>query len=166
MMLRLAGVALALGLLGSLLVGTRVPVAVTRADRAAIRLAWRALGEAALHCRTPSAEELARLPAHMRQREICERRLPTFRLVVELDGERIIAERVEPAGAAGDRAAVVLRELPVAAGPHRLRIEFGPEEASAPPKRLERSFTLAAGEVALAMEDPTTRALVLRLPAR
>ncbi len=163
---RLAGAALVLGLLGALLVGTQVPFAVTRADRAAIRLAWRALGEAALHCRTPSAEELARLPVHMRQREICERRLPTFRLAVELDGERILDERIEPAGAAGDRAAVVLRELPVASGPHRLRIEFAPEDALASPKRLDRSFTLAPGEVALAMEDPTTRALVLRMPAR
>jgi hypothetical protein len=162
-MMRLAGLVLALGLLVALAAGTQIPFAATPPNTAAVRLAWRALGEAALHCRTPSAEELARLPVHMRRREICERRLPTFRLVVELDGARVVDERIAPAGSAGDRAAVVLRELPVAPGAHRLRIEFAAEgEAPGPPKRLDQRVVLGAGQVALAMEDPETRGLVLR----
>lgn len=162
-MMRLAGLALALALLAALAAGTRAPYAVNPPDAAAIRLAWRALGEAALHCRTASPEELARLPAHMRQKQICERRLPTFELEVELDGAQVIDERIAPAGAAGDRAAVVLRELRVAPGPHRLRIEFEAEDdAAGPAKRLDRTLTLAAGEVALVLEDAATRQLVLR----
>jgi hypothetical protein len=165
-MTRLAGVALALALLGALAWGTRAPLPASAED-AAIRLAWRALGEAALHCRTPSAEELARLPAHMRRKEICERRLPTFRLEVDVDGVRVVEDRVEPAGAAGDRPAVVLRELAVAPGDHRLRVSFRAErEGAAPPKLLDRRFALAAGEVALVMEDPASRELVLRTRGR
>jgi len=166
-MTRLAGFALALALLGALAFGTRAPYAAHAPQAATIRLAWRALGEAALHCRTPSAEELARLPVHMRRKEICERRLPTFRLEVAVDGALVLDERIAPAGAAGDRAAVVLRELPVAPGEHRLQIEFAAEgEGDAPPKRLDRALSLAAGEVALVMEDPTTRGLVLRARSR
>lgn len=161
-MMRIAGVALAVGLLGALLAGTRAPYAVHAPDSAAIRLAWRALGEAALHCRTPSAEEQAGLPAHMRRKQICERRLPTFALRVAIDGARVLDERVAPAGAAGDRAAVVLRELAVTPGAHRLQIEFAAEQAGARAKRLDQVITLAPRQVALVMEDPATRELVLR----
>lgn len=160
-MMRLAGLALVLGTLAALALGTRAPYLASRPDAAAIRLAWRALGEAALHCRTPSAEEQAGLPAHMRRPQICERRLPTFQLRVAIDGAPRLDERIAPAGAAGDRAAVVLRELAVAPGERRLQVEFAPEEAGAEPKRLDRVLHLAAGEVALVMEDPATRALVL-----
>jgi hypothetical protein len=166
-MMRFAGLALALALLGALAFGTRAPYAANGPDVAAVRLAWRALGEAALHCRTPSAEELARLPVHMRRKEICERRLPTFRLAVALDGVRVVDESIAPAGAAGDRAAVVLRELPVAPGAHRLQIEFAAEgEGGAPPKLLDLELRLAAGDVVLVMEDPTTRGLVLQARGR
>jgi hypothetical protein len=158
---------LVLALFGALAAGTRAPYAAHAADAAAIRLSWRALGEAALHCRTPSAEELAQLPVHMRRKEICERRLPTFRLQVAIDGVRVLDERIAPAGAAGDRAAVVLRELPVAPGVHRLRIEFAAEGgAAAPPKRLDRALSVAPREVMLVMEDPATRQLVLRARGR
>ena len=167
-MTRLAGLALALGLLAALVAGTRAPYTANVGDAATLRLAWRALGEAALHCRTPSAEELARLPVHMRRKQICERRLPTFALRVAIDGARVLDERILPAGAAGDRAAVVLRELSLAPGPHRLEIEFAPDDAedAAPPKRLARELELAPGEVALVMEDPATRQLVLRARER
>ena len=167
-MTRLAGPALALGLVAALLAGTRAPYAANPADGAALRLAWRALGEAALDCRTPSAEELARLPVHMRRKQICERRLPTFSLRVAVDGAQLLDERIAPAGAAGDRAAVVLRELSLAPGRHRLEIEFVPEDAggAARPKRLDRELQLAPGEVALVMEDAATRELVLRSRGR
>jgi hypothetical protein len=173
-MMRLAGVLLALALLGSLLAGTRAPYAVHAPDAAAIRLAWRALGEAALHCRTPSEAEQAGLPAHMRRKQICERRLPTFRLRVAIDGADVLDESIVPAGAAGDRAAVVLRELPVAPGAHRLEIEFAAENEAPPadaaslvrPKRLATDVTLAPGEILLVMEDPATRELIVHATRR
>jgi hypothetical protein len=163
-MTRLVGLALALALLGALVAGTRAPYAAYPGDGAVLRLAWRALGEASLRCRTPSAEELARLPVHMRRQQICERRLPTFVLRVAVDGERLLDERIAPAGAAGDRAAVVLRELPLAPGVHRLEVEFAPEEVggAGQQKRLEREIRLAPGEVALVLEDAATRELVVR----
>jgi hypothetical protein len=149
-------------LLAALAVGTRVPFQAHGPDAAMLRLAWRALGEASLECRKPSAEELARLPIHMRRPEICERRLPTFRLVVELDGARVLEESVAPAGAAGDRPAVVLRELPIAPGAHELLVTFAPESGAAAAKRLSERIRVEAGEVALIAEDPQTRELAWR----
>jgi hypothetical protein len=102
----------------------------------------------------------------MRRSEICERRLPTFRLRVEVDGALCLDERVAPAGAAGDRAAVVLRELPLAPGQTELRVRFEAEEGEAAPKELVQRLVLRAGEVVLVMEDPATRALVLRTRER
>lgn len=149
-------------LLGLLALGSRVPYAPNASGAALIRLSWRAHGEAALHCRTPSAEELARLPVHMRRREICERRLPSFRLAVQIDGRDTLDERIAPAGAHGDRPAVVLRELRVPPGAHELRVAFTAIQGEAPPRHLERTLQLARGDVALVMEDPDSRTLVLR----
>ncbi|HEU4431580.1 MAG TPA: hypothetical protein VFT98_22660 [Myxococcota bacterium] len=161
---RVPGALIGLGLLAAIALGTRAPFELGSPSRAALRLAWRAHGEAALQCRRPSAEELARLPVHMRREEICERRLPTFRLVVEIDGARALAESVAPSGAAGDRAAVVLRELPLAPGAHELNVTFEPEQGGAAAKRLSRRIHVRPGEVALVMEDPHTRELVVRGP--
>jgi hypothetical protein len=161
---RAPGALIGLGLLAAIAFGTRMSFEPSPSAGAALRLAWRAHGEAALECRTPSAEELARLPVHMRRKEICERRLPTFRLVVELDGARALDEAIAPKGAASDRPAVVLRELPLAPGAHELSVAFVPERGAAAPKRLSQRIRVRPGEVALVMEDPGTRELVLRGP--
>jgi hypothetical protein len=163
---RVPGALLLFVLSGALVLGTRAPLALNEPGAAALRFSWRALGEAALHCRTPSEEEQAHLPRHMRRTEICERRLPAFRLRVTVDGALRLDERVRPAGAAGDRAAVVLRELSLAPGAHELRVRFEAEEGAAAPKQLAQRVALAAGEVALVMEDPATRELVLRTEKR
>jgi hypothetical protein len=149
-------------LLGFLALGSQVPYALNPSGAALIRLSWRAHGEAALHCRTPSAEELARLPVHMRRREICERRLPSFQLAVQIDDRDALDERIAPAGAHGDRPAVVLRELWIPPGAHELRVAFTAIGGEAPPRQLERTLQLERGDVALVMEDPDLRTLVLR----
>ena len=162
---RFAAVAILCVSLGSITLGSRVRYAANPAGDALIRLAWRAPGDAALHCRTPSAEELARLPVHMRRREICERRLPSFRLAVEIDGRRAIDEHIAPAGLRGDRPAVVLRELRLPPGAYQLRVTFTPDAGETAPLRLERALWLEPGGVALVLEDPGSRALILRSAA-
>lgn len=58
--------------------GSRARFELEASGDAAIRLSWRAVGRPVEQCRTPSAEELAQLPVHMRRSEICERRLSAF----------------------------------------------------------------------------------------
>jgi hypothetical protein len=160
------------GLLGALLLGaalvlgTRVPWTAEPEDEAAIRLSWRAVGEPIERCRVVTPEELEALPPHMRQREICERRLAPFRLRVSLDGADVADEEVFPSGARGDRPTYVFRELRVAPGSHHLKVQFQalhPEGAPPPPPplQLERTLELGPRAVALVAEDPDTAQLVL-----
>jgi hypothetical protein len=138
------------------------PLALEPADAAAIRLSWRAVGEPVEACRTPSAEEQAGLPQHMRRGEICERRLAPFRLEVRLDGAAQIDERIAPEGAQADRPAYVLRELRVAPGTHRLAVRFAPESGGAPALELDAEFALAPREVALVTTAPEGDRLEIR----
>ncbi len=157
-----AGLALVAGLCAGIAWGTRVPYAIEPEPDAAIRLSWRAAGEPSLHCRTPSAEELARLPLHMRRKQICERRLPSFRLVVAVDGGAWLDELIAPGGAQHDRPAVVLRELRVTPGAHQLRVELTPEDPASAPQRLDAQVVLHPRAVVLVSEDPQSGALALR----
>jgi hypothetical protein len=93
-------------------------------DDAWVRLSWRSVGERIEECRSPTEEELAALPLHMRRSEICEGRLAPSLLVVELDGERLVEREVHAAGARRDRPTYVFEELPVRPGRHHLRITF------------------------------------------
>lgn len=134
---------------------------------ASIRLSWRAVGERAEECREVSPEELAALPAHMRAPRICERRLLPFRLLVSLDGKQVLRERLQPAGASGDRPVYVDRELRVDPGRHRIELRFDVEwppgvEARAPEPSFDRELDLGAGELQLVTLDSDTRRFVVR----
>lgn len=142
--------------------GSSVPLSLAPADDAAIRFSWRAVGEPIEECRTPSAEEQARLPLHMRRPVICERRLSAFRLLVELDGTLRIDERIAPEGAQGDRPAYVLYELRVAPGSHRISVRFAPEAETAAPLALDTQLDLSTREVVLVTHAPGSTQLELR----
>jgi len=94
------------------------------ADRSLVRLSWRAVGELVEECRRPTAEENAKLPAHMRREEICEGRTTSFVLRVLLDGKPVLEDTIRAAGARGDRPVYVFREVAVPAGAHDLSIAF------------------------------------------
>jgi hypothetical protein len=158
-----AAVVVCAALASALAFASQAPVRIEASDEAAIRLSWRARGHPVEECRTPSAEEQAKLPVHMRQSRICERRLAPFHLEVVLDGAPVIDARVDAEGARHDRPAYVLRELRVAPGTHRLAVRFAPEDGNAaPPQTLDLSVELAAREVGLVTEDPETGRLELR----
>jgi len=158
-----AAVALCAALASALAFASQAPVEIEPSPDAAIRLSWRARGHPLEECRTPSPEEQAKLPVHMRQSRICERRLAPFHLEAALDGAPVIDARVTPEGARHDRPAYVLRELRVAPGTYRLSVRFASEvEDAAPPQALDLPLELAAREVALVTEDPETGRLVLR----
>lgn len=113
------------------------PYTVEPGDGAIVRLAWRARGERVRECHRRSAEELARLPQHMRQEEICERRILPYRLRVDLDGARVVDELVRAGGAREDRPLFVFHDLSVMPGTHHLQITFT-REGTAQEEREER----------------------------
>lgn len=106
------------------------PYTVEPGDGAIVRLAWRARGERVRECHRRSAEELVRLPQHMRQEEVCERRILPYRLQVDLDGARVVDELVRAGGAREDRPLFVFQDLTVMPGTHRLQITFAREGAA------------------------------------
>ena len=150
----LAAAACCAALAGAIAYGSQVPVRIEPTDSAAIRLSWRAVSRPVEACRTPTPEEQATLPVHMRRSQICERRLSSFQLTVALDGRPVIDETIAPEGAQHDRPAYVLRELRVAPGSHLLAVRFAPEsEAAGRPLALDARLELAPRQVALVTED-------------
>jgi hypothetical protein len=159
LVLRALGLGVAIALTAGLVVGSALPFTAAPGDQAMIRLSWRAVGESVEACREPTEEELAALPPHMRQREICEARLTPFRLAVAIDGASTFEGEIQPGGVRGDRPAYVLRDFPVTPGSHRLSVEFGavPDggaSASSPPLTLDESVTLAPREIVLVTTGP------------
>ena len=148
-MRRLVALALALACAAALAAASRLPYAVERGEQAALRISGRVAGRPIDECRTPSAEELARLPVHMRRSQICERRLSAFRLIVVIDGARALDERIEPEGLERDRPGYVLRDLPLAPGEHALSVRLESELPHEAGGELEAALALRPREVAL-----------------
>lgn len=100
------------------------PLPLHPGDSARLRLSWSARPERIEVCRTLSAEELARLEEHMRQRVECDGRFATYSLVVEADGRRIGEAVARGAGLRHDRPMYLLRDFDLPSGSHRLRVTF------------------------------------------
>lgn len=134
-----AGSALVLASVLAMGVLTRAPFRASP-DRAELRLAWRFRVPRVEHCRTPTPEELAELPVHMRPEKICESRPVAYRLEVAVDGQVRHRSTVEAAGVRGDRPLYVFKALPLEPGSHRVRVTFERADhvaGSAPPGKAE-----------------------------
>ena len=105
---------------------SRVPYAAHPDPDAVLRLSWRIRGEALAECAVLSAEELARLPVHMRNPEACQRRGRSYRLRAWIDGVPIVDRVMAPAGVRGDRPLYVFEEAPIPPGTHTTRVTFEP----------------------------------------
>jgi hypothetical protein len=121
---RAVGAALLLVSAGVLSLLSEAPYTAEPATHGVIRLAWRARGERVRRCRRLTPDELAKLPAHMRQEEVCERAVLPYRLRVTVDGAPAIDELVRAGGAREDRPLFVFRELSVAPGAHHITVAF------------------------------------------
>lgn len=167
----------ALGALGmaSVLVLIRVlsfaPYTAERDAGAVVRLAWRARGERVRDCRRLTPEELAKLPAHMRQEEVCEGRILPYRLAVQVDDHTTVDRLIHGAGAREDRPLYVFQDLAVRPGVHRIAIRFTLEGTPAtletrlatPPRlTLDTTLTLDARRVVLVTYDEAREQLVVR----
>ena len=158
--------------LALLAAASQVPYAHDTAQAAELRLAWRARSAHVDACRRRTADELARLPIHMRQELVCERRVAPYRLVLTLDDSTVVDHLVEAAGARADRPLYVFQKLALAPGTHGLRVAFhrqggaptdttaGDDRRSAPPQLdLDTTVTLTAGRAALVTYDENARRL-------
>jgi hypothetical protein len=140
------GVLGGVALLASLRLVSFAPYTAERDVGAIVRLAWRARGERVRDCRRRTPEELSKLPAHMRQEEVCEGRILPYRLVVAMDGGAAVDRLIHGAGVREDRPLYVFQDLVVLPGAHRIAVTFTRE--GAPPA------------------DSTTGAGALTTPAR
>lgn len=130
-----------------------------------LRLSWRLRGERAETCRLRTQAELDALPVHMRTPEICEGRLVAYRLIVQIDGTRPDTSIVLPGGARGDRPLYVMHEMPLAVGPHRIRVSFGRAEElehAVAPLSIDAAIEAAPGSIDLITLNADANALVHR----
>ena len=121
---RVTGVALGLGAMAAIVLAANAPITVHGSDHALLRLAWSARPERIENCRQQSDEELARLPAHMRQPVVCEGVSAQYRLTVRREG-RVVADRiVHGGGLRQDRRIYVFHELPLDPGSSSIEVRF------------------------------------------
>jgi hypothetical protein len=155
-------VAVTAGLLAALGVLSRAPIAGEDAGGSALLLTWRVRSEEVGRCRTPTPEELERLPPHMRNPDACVGPVPPYRLTVEVGGDLVIETLVEPSGARGDRPLYVFREIALEPGTYDVRVRFVREdlgEGGADPDpglaslEFDGPVTLGSGEVRLLTRD-------------
>lgn len=122
---------------------------------------WGLCGE----LRSPgSEEELATLPAHMRQPVVCEGQVVSFLLEVVIDGATAVRDTIRPAGVRADRPLYVFSELRVGPGDHAVRVSFRSLGRRQESKEydLETRIQLAPREVVLVTLDADGARLVVR----
>jgi hypothetical protein len=164
---------LGLALVAGLVAASQAPWRASSDGEAGIRLSWRTVSQPVSECRTPTPEELEKLPPHMRMQQICERQHVPFRLRVAVDGERVRDVLLKPPGARGDRPLHVYEELRVRPGVHRIEVSFEEERepesgAERPPVALALDTTLELGsrDVVLVTLDESGERLALATPGR
>jgi hypothetical protein len=121
---RAVGGALVFVSAGVLSLLSETPYTAESAAHGVIRVTWRARGERVRRCRKLAPDELAKLPVHMRQEEVCERAVLPYRLRVTVDGAPAIDELVHAGGAREDRPLFVFHEFSLAPGVHHLAVTF------------------------------------------
>lgn len=153
----------------------RAPYQAPGSDLGVLRLSWRMRTSHSEKCRPRTAEELARLPVHMRTAEVCEYETVPYRLTVQIEDQQPEVQVITPAGAKGDRPVFVLHETTVFPGTYRVRIWFmrmqeegeqaegaDADDAAIPSMHFDRRLHIEAGRVALVTLDHTARSLVVR----
>ena len=171
---RIAGLAVAAAALTATTVLSQWPWQAEQGGRSLLRISWRARGERIENCRRATAEELAALPAHMRQEIICaDPRVAPYWLRVAVDGQPLVDSAAPGSGIPGDRPIYVYLEFDVAPGARRIEVRFertgesGEEEDAArrravPPRLvLDTVVPVAEGSILLVTYSPEHRSLVL-----
>lgn len=119
---RVAGVVVALLVAAAIAAASRVPFTPDASADAMLRLSWTARPERIEDCRTVGAEELAELPAHMRQPVVCEGVTARYRVDVLRNGRLLATDELRGGGLRSDRQLYHHRELRVPSGPATFEI--------------------------------------------
>ena len=136
---RTAGAALGLAATAAIVWGANAPITVHGSDQAILRLAWSARPERIENCRQQSDEELARLPAHMRQPVVCEGVSAQYRLTVRREGSVVAEQIVRGGGLRQDRRIYVFHELPLDPGESSIEVRFDRLEPDSPSEPAEEN---------------------------
>lgn len=118
------GIVAAVAATYALAAASRLPVPVHPADDALVRLAWSVRPERMETCRTLGKEELEELPAHMRQRVVCEGTTARYRLELRHDDRLVASALVRAGGMRRDRQVYVFREVAVPSGPGVIEVRL------------------------------------------
>ena len=90
------------------------------AEQALIKLALVHGGQSKGGCRVPTPEELAKLAPNMRRKLICARERLPVTVELEIDGNVLYSQTLQPTGLRSDGPARLYERFPVAAGAHTL----------------------------------------------
>ena len=147
---------------------TLLPMSLDGPDEGLLRMDWRLRGEESGPCLRPSEEERGAAPAHMRNPDACLGALPPYRLVVTVDDEVRVDERIRGGGARQDRPLTVYRELALAPGHRVVEASFFREdgEAGAVELQLQDTVEVEAGRILLLVRRQDTGVLEIREPVR
>jgi hypothetical protein len=121
---RAAGALVALAGMAAIVWAASAPITIHGSDRAILRLAWSARPERIENCRQQTEEELARVPAHMRQPIVCEGVSAEYRLTVRHDGMEVVNRTVHGGGLRQDRRIYIFDELPLEPGDRTIEVRF------------------------------------------
>jgi hypothetical protein len=121
---RAAGAVVGLAGMAALVWAASAPITIHGSDQAILRLAWSARPERIENCRQQTEEELARVPAHMRQPVVCEGVSAEYRLTVQHDGTVVTDRHVRGGGLRQDRRIYIFDELPLAPGERTIEVRF------------------------------------------
>lgn len=92
-------------------------------------------------CRDRTAEELARLPANMRDDKICERRRAPVRIEMDIDGRPVLGADLRPSGLAGSGPSRIYHRLELPAGRYQVGIRMR-DDPSVPGFTQEATFDI------------------------
>lgn len=147
---------------------TLLPLPLEEPQEGLLRMDWRLRGEESGPCLRPSDEAQAAAPAHMQNPDACLGALPPYRLVVTVDGEVRVEERVRGGGARRDRPLTVYGELPLTPGRRVVEASFFREdgEAGAVELQVRDTVEVEAGRILLLVRRQDTGALEIRSPVR
>lgn len=119
---RALSVGIAVAVTAALTVGSRITVSAHDTPDAMLRLAWAARPERVEQCRTLGEEELAALPAHMRQQVVCTGVTAQYRAEIFRDGRLLAADDLRGGGLRNDRQLYHYRELRIPGGASILEV--------------------------------------------
>lgn len=117
-------------------------------DQALIKLSFTHVGKPVGDCRTPSADELAKLAPHMRPTTICPRERSPVTVALDINGVNRLERSAEPGGLSRDGASAMYERVVVPAGEQRIAVRFSDDvRARAAPYQREATVVLAPGQV-------------------